>query len=77
MISGSGAAPARSAVDPIRIWSWVKAHDASGEVFGGQQLASLFSTDFSSKPQAVEDTTALLAKSIEGVVSQIGIRLSP
>ena len=46
VISGSGAAPARSAVDPIRIWSWVKAHDASGEVFGGQQLASLFSTAF-------------------------------
>ncbi len=43
VISGSGAAPAPSAVDPIRIWSWVKAHDASGEVFGGQQLVSLFS----------------------------------
>ena len=61
VISGSGAAPARSAVDPIRIWSWVKAHDASGEVFGGQQLASLFSTAFLRNHEAVRDTTALLA----------------
>lgn len=61
VISGSGAAPARSAVDPIRIWSWVKAHDASGEVFGGQQLASLFSTSLLRNHEAVQDITALLA----------------
>jgi 3-oxoadipate enol-lactonase len=61
VISGSGAAPARSAVDPIGIWSWLKAHDASGEVFGGQQLAALFSTAFLRNHQAVQDTTALLA----------------
>ncbi|WP_109471249.1 alpha/beta fold hydrolase [Ornithinimicrobium cavernae] len=61
VISGSGAAPARSAVDPIRIWSWVKAHDPGGEVFGGQQLAALFSTTFLRNRQAVQDTTALLA----------------
>lgn len=61
VISGSGAAPARSAVDPIRIWSWVKAHDASGEVFGGQQLSALFSTRFVRNHKAVRDITALLA----------------
>jgi 3-oxoadipate enol-lactonase len=61
VISGSGAAPARSAVDPIGIWSWLKAHDASGEVFGGQQLVSLFSTAFLRNHQAVQDTVALLA----------------
>ena len=61
VISGSGAAPARSAVDPIRIWSWVKAHDASGEVFGAQQLVSLFSTAFLRNHEAVQDTVALLA----------------
>jgi pimeloyl-ACP methyl ester carboxylesterase len=61
VISGSGAAPARSAVDPVRIWSWVKAHDASGEVFGGQQLTALFSTGFLRNHKAVQDTTALLA----------------
>jgi len=61
VISGSGAAPARSVVDPIRIWSWVKAHDASGEVFGGQQFISLFSTLFLRNPEAVQETAALLA----------------
>ena len=30
---GAGAAPARSAVDPISIWNWVKSHDRSGEIF--------------------------------------------
>jgi pimeloyl-ACP methyl ester carboxylesterase len=61
VISGSGEAPARSVVDPIRIWSWVKAHDASGEVFGGQQFVSLFSTLFLRNPEAVQETAALLA----------------
>src|SRR4051795_6879496 len=37
VLSGCAAAPARSAVDPIRIWSWLKSNDASGEIFGVQQ----------------------------------------
>jgi 3-oxoadipate enol-lactonase len=61
VLTGSGAAPARSAVDPIRIWSWVKANDATGEVFGGQQLTSLFSTAFLRNREAVQQTSALLA----------------
>jgi len=61
VLAGTGAAPARSAVDPIQIWSWVKANDATGKVFGGQQLASLFSTAFLRNHEAVKDTTALLA----------------
>jgi 3-oxoadipate enol-lactonase len=61
VLTGSGAAPARSAVDPIRIWSWVKANDATGEVFVGQQLISLFSTAFLRNRQAVQQTSALLA----------------
>jgi pimeloyl-ACP methyl ester carboxylesterase len=48
-------------VDPIRIWSWVKANDATGEVFGGQQFVSLFSTSFLRNHQAVRDTADLLA----------------
>ena len=28
VLAGTGAAPARAAVDPIEIWSWVKANDA-------------------------------------------------
>ncbi|MEO5780481.1 MULTISPECIES: alpha/beta fold hydrolase [Arthrobacter] len=61
VLAGTGAAPARNAVDPIQIWSWVKANDATGKVFGGQQLASLFSTAFLRNHEAVQDTTALLA----------------
>ena len=61
VLAGTGAAPARSAIDPIRIWSWVKANDATGEVFGGQQFFSLFSTAFLRDHQAVRDTAELLA----------------
>ena len=61
VLTGTGAAPARAAVDPIRIWSWVKANDATGEVFGGQQFVSLFSTSFLRNHQAVRDTADLLA----------------
>jgi 3-oxoadipate enol-lactonase len=60
VLAGTAAAPGRSAVDPIRIWNWVKANDATGKVFGGQQLASLFSTAFLRNHEAVQDTTALL-----------------
>ena len=61
VLAGTGGAPARSAVDPIQIWNWVKENDATGKVFGGQQLASLFSTAFLRNHEAVKDTTALLA----------------
>ena len=61
VLAGTGAAPARSAVDPIQIWSWVKANDATGEVFGGQQFVSLFSTAFLRNHEAVCDTAELLA----------------
>jgi 3-oxoadipate enol-lactonase len=61
VLTGTGAAPARSAVDPIQIWSWVKANDATGDVFGGQQFVSLFSTAFLRNHQAVRDTAELLA----------------
>ena len=61
VLAGPGVAPARSAVDPISIWNWVKAHDPSGEVFGGQQFTWLFSTAFLRNHAAVQDTIALLA----------------
>ena len=53
VLAGTGAAPARSAVDPIQIWSWVKANDTTGKVFGGQQFVSLFSTAFLRNHEAV------------------------
>ena len=61
VLAGPGAAPARCAVDPISIWSWVKANDASGDVFGGQQFTWLFSSAFLRNQQAVQETVALLA----------------
>jgi 3-oxoadipate enol-lactonase len=61
VLAGTAAATAQSAVDPIQIWSWVKANDATGKVFGGQQLAALFSTAFLRNHEAVKDTSALLA----------------
>jgi 3-oxoadipate enol-lactonase len=61
VLAGPGAAPARSAVDPIAIWNWVKANDPSGEVFGGQQFSWLFSSAFLRNEQAVHETIALLA----------------
>jgi pimeloyl-ACP methyl ester carboxylesterase len=61
VLAGTGAAPARSAVDPIQIWSWVKANDATGKVFGGQQFVSLFSTAFLRNHEAVCETAELLA----------------
>lgn len=61
VLAGPGTAPARSAVDPIFIWNWVKAHDPSGKVFGGQQFTWLFSNAFLRNQQAVQKTIALLA----------------
>jgi pimeloyl-ACP methyl ester carboxylesterase len=61
VLAGPGAAPARSAVDPISIWNWVKANDPSGEVFGAQQFTWLFSSAFLRNQQAVHDTITLLA----------------
>ena len=61
VLTGTGAAPARSAVDPIQIWNWIKANDPTGDVFGGHQFVSLFSTAFLRNHQAVRDTAALLA----------------
>ena len=46
VLAGPGAAPARSAVDPISIWNWVKANDPGGAVFGAQQFTWLFSSTF-------------------------------
>jgi 3-oxoadipate enol-lactonase len=61
VLTGTGAAPARSAVDPIQIWNWVKSNDPTGDVFGGQQFVSLFSTGFLRNSDAVRDTAELLA----------------
>jgi pimeloyl-ACP methyl ester carboxylesterase len=61
VLAGPAASPARSAIDPISVWNWVKANDPNGEVFGAQQLTWLFSSRFLRDQQAVQETTALLA----------------
>ena len=61
VLSGVGAAPARSAFDPIRIWSWVRSHDDTGEAFGAQQFVWLFSSSFLRNEAAVKQTLAVLA----------------
>ena len=60
-LTGPGAAPARSAVDPISVWNWVKANDPSGDVFGAEQFTWLFSSTFLRNQQAVQETITLLA----------------
>jgi 3-oxoadipate enol-lactonase len=60
VLAGPAASPARSAIDPIAIWNWVKANDLSGDVFGGQQLTWLFSSTFLRNEEAVQETVALL-----------------
>jgi 3-oxoadipate enol-lactonase len=61
VLAGPAGAPARSAVDPISIWNWVKANDPAGAVFGAQQFTWLFSSAFLRNEQAVQETGALLA----------------
>jgi 3-oxoadipate enol-lactonase len=61
VLAGPGAAPARSLIDPISIWSWVKANDPGAEVFGAQQFTWLFSSAFLRNQQSVLETIAMLA----------------
>jgi pimeloyl-ACP methyl ester carboxylesterase len=67
ILAGPAAAPARSVVDPISIWNWVKANDPAGEVFGAQQFTWLFSSTFLRNHQAVQETAALLASNPDPV----------
>jgi 3-oxoadipate enol-lactonase len=60
VLSGCGAAPARSAFDPVRTWNWVKAADPTGEVFAGQQFTWLFSHAFLRNKEGVQQTLDLL-----------------
>jgi 3-oxoadipate enol-lactonase len=61
VLCGTGAAPARSVFDPIRIWNWVKSNDEGGEVFAGQQFTHLFSSGFLRNAEAVQQTITMLA----------------
>jgi 3-oxoadipate enol-lactonase len=70
VLAGPAAAPARSAIDPISSWNWVKANDPSGAVFGAQQFSWLFSSAFLRNQQAVQETSALMASNPNPVQPQ-------
>jgi pimeloyl-ACP methyl ester carboxylesterase len=61
VLTGCGAAPARSSFDPIRAWDWIKTHDGSGETFACEQFNWLFSTAFRRNRTAVQETLAMLS----------------
>jgi pimeloyl-ACP methyl ester carboxylesterase len=61
VLTGTGAANARSMFDPISIWSYVKTQDTNGLMFAGQQFNWLFSESFNRNREAVNQTLQMLA----------------
>jgi 3-oxoadipate enol-lactonase len=61
VLSGPDAAPARSALHPIRSWSRVKEHDTTGAIFATEQFTWLFSSTFRRNSEAVGQTVAFLS----------------
>ena len=70
VLAGSAAGPARSVIDPISVWNWVKANDPDGEMFGAQQFTWLFSTAFLRNQKAVQETAALLSSNPNPIGTQ-------
>lgn len=60
VLTGTGAAPARAAFDPISVWSYVKEHDQEGHTFAAQQLLWLFSDSILRNKEAVAQTLQTL-----------------
>jgi 3-oxoadipate enol-lactonase len=61
VLTGTGAANARSMFDPISIWSYVKTQDTDGLMFAAQQFIWLFSESFNRNHEAVNQTLQMLA----------------
>ena len=61
VLTGTGAANARSMFDPISIWSYIKTQDANGLMFAAQQFIWLFSESFNRNHEAVNQTLQMLA----------------
>jgi 3-oxoadipate enol-lactonase len=61
VLTGTGAATARSKFDPISIWSYVKTQDADGLIFAAEQFIWLFSESFNRNQEAVDQTLQMLA----------------
>lgn len=61
VLTGTGAANARSMFDPISIWSYIKTQDTNGLMFAAQQFIWLFSESFNRNREAVNQTLQMLA----------------
>ena len=61
VLTGTGAATARSKFDPISIWSYVKTQDTNGLMFAAEQFIWLFSESFNRNHEAVDQTLQMLA----------------
>ena len=61
VLTGTGAANARSMFDPIAIWSYIKTQDTTGLMFAAQQFIWLFSESFNRNHEAVNQTLQMLA----------------
>jgi pimeloyl-ACP methyl ester carboxylesterase len=61
ILTGTSGAPARAVFHPIMAWNWVKANNASGEIFACEQFTYLFSRAFLRNKEAVQQTIAMLS----------------
>jgi 3-oxoadipate enol-lactonase len=61
VLTGTGAANARSKFDPISIWNYIKTQDTNGLMFAAQQFIWLFSESFNRNHEAVNQTLQMLA----------------
>jgi pimeloyl-ACP methyl ester carboxylesterase len=61
VLTGTGAATARTKFDPIATWDFVKSHDDEGMSFAAQQFVWLFSDSFLRNHEAVDQTLQMLA----------------
>lgn len=58
VLACTAAGTARAQFDPFTVWSFVKQHDAEGDMFAAMQFAWSFSVDFLRDHQAVEEALA-------------------
>ncbi len=70
VLTGTGAANARSKFDPISIWSYIKTQDTNGLMFAAQQFIWLFSESFNRNHEAVNQTLQMLANNPNPVTAE-------
>ena len=70
VLTGTGAANARSKFDPISIWSYIKTQDTNGLMFAAQQVIWLFSESFNRNHEIVDQTLQMLASNPNPVMAE-------